>query len=211
MFAAQMRDDDYYYSDDDDSGFDAAAAKPQVVATDDDEEMEPELDDFEDRPVVSNRNQEERVLITKAGYEKMVEELKELKTKGRKEVAARIKEAIAFGDLSENAEYEEAKNAQAFLEGRILELEEKVKNAEIIKSNKATIVQLGAKVKIKDLESGNSFEYTIVGSTEADPMAGRISNESPVGSALLERKVNDEVTVLTPKGRVQYKIESLKY
>jgi transcription elongation factor GreA len=211
MFAAQFRDDDYFYSDDDDSGFDAAASKPQVVATDDDEEMEPELDDFEDRPVVSSRNQEERVLITKAGYEKMVEELKELKSKGRKEVAARIKEAIAFGDLSENAEYEEAKNAQAFLEGRILELEEKVKNAEIIKSNKATIVQLGAKVKIKDLETGQSFEYTIVGSTEADPMEGRISNESPVGSALLERKVNDEVTVITPKGRVQFKIESMKY
>jgi transcription elongation factor GreA len=210
MMLADMRDDDYYYSDDDDNSYDASAT-PAVAATDDEEEMEPELDDFEDRPSVAKVNNDERVLVTREGYEKLQEELKNLKTKGRKEVAARIKEAIAYGDLSENAEYEEAKNAQAFLEGRILELEDKVKNAEIIKSQKATVVQLGAKVKIKDLDSGQTFEYTIVGSTEADQLAGRISNESPVGSALLEHKVSDEVTVISPKGRVKYKIESMSY
>ncbi|PIQ78779.1 transcription elongation factor GreA [Candidatus Peregrinibacteria bacterium CG11_big_fil_rev_8_21_14_0_20_41_10] len=154
---------------------------------------------------------EKATLLTKDGLRKLEEELESLKKVKRREVAARIKEAISYGDLSENSEYEEAKNEQAFVEGRILELEEKVKSAQVIKSNKGVIVQLGAKVKIKDMENNEVSEYTIVGSTEADPLEGRISNESPVGAALLERKVGDELEIVAPKGMVKYKIMSLSY
>jgi len=154
---------------------------------------------------------EKATLLTKDGLRKLEEELESLKKVKRREVAARIKEAISYGDLSENSEYEEAKNEQAFVEGRILELEEKVKSAQVIKSNKGVIGQLGAKVKIKDMENNEVSEYTIVGSTEADPLEGRISNESPVGAALLERKVGDELEIVAPKGMVKYKIMSLSY
>ena len=152
-------------------------------------------------------------LITKDGLNKLVEELDNLKNVKRREVADRIKEAISYGDLSENSEYEEAKNEQAFVEGRILELEEKIKNAKIIsgKSKTTKTVQLGTKVHLKNLSKNkDDLEiYTIVGSTEADPFEGLISNESPIGSALLDKEKGDKVKVVVPAGSVEYKVVKL--
>ena len=146
-------------------------------------------------------------LVTKEGLKKLEEELAQLKNVKRKEVAARIKEAISYGDLSENSEYEEAKNEQAFVEGRILELESKVKNAEIISEHQGTqTVQLGNGVTLKNLASGEKEVYTIVGSTEANPFDGKISNESPIGSVLLDRKKGDTVEAIVPGGKVKYEI-----
>ncbi len=148
-------------------------------------------------------------MVTKEGLEKLKEELDQLKSKKRKEVVERIKEAISYGDLSENSEYEEAKNEQAFVEGRILELEEKIKNAKIISDKQKTaLVQLGTTVHLKNLsKKKDDLEvYTIVGSTETDPFQGKISNESPVGSALLDRKKGDKIKVAVPAGSVEYEI-----
>lgn len=149
-------------------------------------------------------------LVTKDGYDKLVKELDHLQHVKRKEVAERIKEAISFGDLSENSEYEEAKNEQAFVEGRILELEDKIKHAKIIKEQHGDhkTVQLGATVHLKNLSKAKAEEevYTIVGSTEADPFEGKISNESPVGSALLDKKKGETVKAHVPAGTVEYKI-----
>lgn len=153
------------------------------------------------------------VLITKKGLEQLKIELEHLKTVKRKEVSGRLKEAISYGDLSENSEYEEAKNEQAFVEGRILELEKKVKNAKIIseRHTKIVSVQVGAKV-ILQMTKGKSEkeEYVIVGSTEADPFNNRISNESPIGEALLGKVKGDTVSVKTPSGKTEYKIVDLK-
>jgi transcription elongation factor GreA len=154
-------------------------------------------------------------LITKEGLEKLKEELNYLKEVKRKEVAERLKEAISYGDLSENAEYEEAKNEQAFVEGRILELEEKVKYAKIIDEKahtKGAIVQLGSKVIIQNLSSKTKVdeEYTIVGSTEADPINHKISNVSPVGKALMDRHVGEVIKVAVPGGKMEYKIVKVK-
>jgi len=148
--------------------------------------------------------------VTKEGLEKLEAELKYLKETKRKEVAARIKEAISYGDLSENSEYEESKNEQAFVEGQILELEEKVKNAEIIEEVSKTkkTVQLGNVVHLKNLSKAKDEPevYTLVGSTEADPIEGKISNESPVGAAVLGRAIGETVKVKVPAGSVEYKI-----
>ncbi|MEK7524285.1 MAG: transcription elongation factor GreA [Patescibacteria group bacterium] len=158
---------------------------------------------------------EEKVtLITKEGLEKLKEELNFLKEVKRKEVAERLREAISYGDLSENAEYEEAKNEQAFTEGRILELEEKVKYAQIIdeQHKKGALVQLGSKVVIQNLSGKTKVEeeFTIVGSTEADPINHKISNVSPVGKALLERRAGETVKVVAPAGIIEYKIVKVK-
>lgn len=153
-------------------------------------------------------------LITKEGLEKLKEELNYLKEVKRKEVAERLKEAISYGDLSENAEYEEAKNEQAFVEGRILEIEEKIKYAKLIdeKIKKGALVQLGSKVVIQNLSSKTKAEeeYTIVGSTEADPVNHKISNVSPVGKSLLDRRAGDVVRVAAPAGAMEYKIVKVK-
>lgn len=152
-------------------------------------------------------------LVTKEGLAKLKEELELLKNVKRKEVAERLKEAISYGDLSENSEYEEAKNEQAFVEGRIVELEEKMKYAKIIKENQdVKTVQIGTKVVIQDVgrKKADQEEYTIVGSTEADPLDRKISNESPVGAALLDGKKGDIVKVLTPNGPVEYEIMQLE-
>ncbi|MDA1060256.1 MAG: transcription elongation factor GreA [bacterium] len=148
-------------------------------------------------------------LITKEGLEKLKEELEELKTEKRKEVAARIKEAISYGDLSENSEYEEAKNEQAFVEGWILQLEDKIKHAKIISErSKAKTVQLGSTVHLKNLtKTRDELEiYTIVGSTEADPFEGKVSNESPVGTVLLDKQRGAKVKVVAPVGSIEYEI-----
>ena len=130
---------------------------------------------------------EKEVILTVAGLKNLEEELEQLKSVRRREIAARIKQAIEFGDISENSEYEDAKNEQAFIEGRILTLEKMLRNAKIIDDENIDIeaVHIGSKVLLKDLEFGDEFEYTIVGSVEADPGASKISNESPVGKAIL--------------------------
>lgn len=152
----------------------------------------------------------DQILVTKEGLKKLKDELDFLKTAKRQEVAQRLKEAISYGDLSENAEYEEAKNEQAFVEGRILELENKVKNAKIIGSKAATTgreAQIGSTVTVENKTDRDEPEsFTIVGTTEADLLEGKISNESPVGKALLGSKKGDIVSVETPSGTIKYEI-----
>lgn len=152
---------------------------------------------------------EEETLVTKEGLKKLKEELEHLKNVRRKEVAQRLKEAISYGDLSENSEYEEAKNEQAFVEGRILELERKIKNAKIIteKDGKIKDVNIGSSVTIRNITDEDEPEtYTIVGATEADPFDFKISNESPIGKALLSHIKGDTVKVPTPSGILEYEI-----
>jgi len=157
---------------------------------------------------------EDVVLLTREGLEDIKVECEFLKTKKRKEVAERLKDAISYGDLSENSEYEEAKNEQAFVEGRIVELEKMIKNAQIIDEKKAhsgKTIQIVTTVTIKSQTRGEEAEtLTIVGSTEADPFQNRISNESPIGSAILGHKKGDMVKVQTPAGEFEFEILDLK-
>jgi len=163
---------------------------------------------------MANTNTEEQVLITKEGLAKLKEELKHFKEVRRKEVAGRLKEAISYGDLSENSEYEEAKNEQAFIEGRILELENMINNAKIITETKKSLdatVQIGTTVTVQNVTENDEPEtYTIVGSTEANPTEYKISNESPIGSALLGKAKNDIVKAKVPAGIFEYKILKVK-
>ncbi len=154
---------------------------------------------------------EKETLLTSEGLRKIEEELEESKTVKRREVAERIKQALAFGDISENSEYDEAKNEQAWLEERISKLEALLRNARVIDDDEITldVVSVGSKVTILDTEFDEELEYTIVGSAEADPCDGKISNESPVGQALLGREVNDLVSVQVPDGVAEYKILSI--
>ncbi len=151
-------------------------------------------------------------LVTKEGLKKLKEELEYLKTVRRQEVAQRLKEAISYGDLSENSEYEEAKNEQAFVEGRIIELEQKIKNAKIIGEKRADVrhgkeVDIGSTVTVANRTDNDDPEtYTIVGSTEADPLDQKISNESPIGKALLSKKKGDLVEIASPSGQIRYEI-----
>lgn len=151
---------------------------------------------------------EKDVMLTRDGLEKLEQELEELRSVKRTEVAERIKEAIAFGDLSENSEYDDAKNEQAFIEGRILTLEKMIRNAKVIEENIQVegVVSLGCFVKVRDVEFDEVMEYKIVGTVEADPMDNRISNESPVGAAVLGHRVGETVDVATPMGNVKFEI-----
>lgn len=150
----------------------------------------------------------EQLIMTKEGYEELVKELQTLKTERRAEISEKIKIARGFGDLSENSEYDDAKNEQAKIEARIVEIEAMLKNVEIIKDIKgaAKTVMVGVKVKVYDEEFDEEDEYHIVGSTEADPASNKISDESPVGKALLGHKVNDTVVVEAPAGEIKLKI-----
>ena len=152
------------------------------------------------------------VLVTPNGYKKLEEELEQLKTVKRHDVTEKIKNAISYGDISENSEYEDAKNEQAFVEGRILTIENMLRNAKVINGDdvKTDRVRVGAKVSLEDLEFNETVEYTIVGSTEADPEANLISNESPLGEAILGKRRGDICDVNTPSGVMQYKILSIK-
>lgn len=151
---------------------------------------------------------EKKVVLTYEGLKRMEEELENLKTVRRKEVADKIKEARGQGDLSENAEYDAAKEEQAEIESRIVVLEKMLKNAEVIDDEEISndIISIGCKVKIYDVEFEEELEYAIVGSAEADPMEGKISNESPVGKTLLGHKIGDLVEVETPAGMVEFRI-----
>ncbi|KXS49513.1 transcription elongation factor GreA [Halanaerobium congolense] len=155
---------------------------------------------------------EQQVMLTEEGYEKLENELEYLETEKRREVAKRIKVAREFGDISENSEYDDAKNEQAFVEGRIQEIKNMINNAHVVKDEDVTDkkVNLGTTVMLHDLDSDEKISYTLVGSAEADPLNYKISNESPIGKAILGHGIGDEVTVETPAGEVNYKIISIK-
>ncbi|MBS8265005.1 transcription elongation factor GreA [Mesobacillus boroniphilus] len=150
--------------------------------------------------------------MTQAGKEKLEQELEQLKTVKRKEVVERIKIARSFGDLSENSEYDSAKEEQAFVEGRITTLENMIRNAKIIQEDEVSTdaVSLGRTVTFVELPDGDEESYTIVGSAEADPFEGKISNDSPIAKSLMGKKVDDEVTVQTPGGEMNVRITSIK-
>ena len=152
-----------------------------------------------------------KVILTSEGLEKLEQELEYLTTEKRQEVAAKIKQALAFGDLSENSEYDEAKIEQAQVEERIKALDNMLKNVQIIEEDGIDTKKVGrgSKVKVLDIEFDEEMEYTIVGSTEADPSQNKISDESPVGKALLGQKKNKIVEVTVPAGVIQLKILSI--
>ncbi|MCL2499649.1 MAG: transcription elongation factor GreA [Defluviitaleaceae bacterium] len=151
---------------------------------------------------------EKKTMLTYEGLKRLEDELQELKVVRRKDVAAKIKEARSQGDLSENAEYDAAKEEQAEIEARIGLIEKMLRNAEVIDEDEldGDAVTIGRKVTILDKEFNEEVEYLIVGSTEADPIGGRISNESPLGMALLDKKVGDNISVEAPDGVIKYKI-----
>ncbi|OFX26922.1 MAG: transcription elongation factor GreA [Armatimonadetes bacterium RBG_16_67_12] len=151
---------------------------------------------------------EKETILTESGLRKLEDELEHLKGTKRKEIAERIKQAKEFGDLTENAEYDDAKNEQAFVEGRILQLEQMLRNARVIDNHAAAsgTVSVGSTVTLKDVAAGDQLTYTIVGSAEADPLRDMISNESPVGQALIGRKKGDTVTIRVPAGTLKYTI-----
>jgi len=151
---------------------------------------------------------EKEVLLSEEGLKKLEEELEHLKSVRRREVAERIKQARSFGDLSENSEYEDAKNEQAFIEGRIMTLEKMLRNARVIKAadQNPQEITLGTQVKLRDLDTGEEAVYRIVGSTESDPGNHKISNESPVGRALMNHKIGDRVEINVPLGVIRYEV-----
>ena len=153
-------------------------------------------------------SQTKQFIMTYEGVKKLEEELEYLKTVKRKEITEKIKVALGYGDLSENSEYDEAKNDQAFVEGRIVQLEAMLKNAVVVDESEIPndMVSVGSKVKVKDYEFDEDVEYTIVGSAEADPMNFKISNESPVGKALIGKKVGEIVEVVIPDGVNKFEI-----
>ncbi len=154
-------------------------------------------------------SQKQEILLTAEGYLELENELNDLKLNKRPEVIKALKEARALGDLSENADYDAARDAQAKLEGRIKELEFKLENAKIISGNNKDVVSVGSTITISYIDDDEKEEYKIVGSLEADPFNNKISNESPIGSAVIGKKVNDVVTVETPNGSFDVKIETI--
>ena len=157
-------------------------------------------------------SQTKKNIMTYEGIKKLEEELEYLKTVRRKEITEKIKVALGYGDLSENSEYDEAKNDQAFNEGRIIQLENMLKNAVVVDESEIPTdkVSVGSIVKVMDYEFDEEVEYAIVGSAEADPMNFKISNESPVGSALLGNKVGDVVEVTVPSGVSKFEILEIR-
>ncbi len=147
-------------------------------------------------------------ILTIEGLAKLEDELDFLKSKRRAEIALRIKQSLAFGDISENSEYDEAKNEQAFVEGRIVQIESILRTAKVIDDDdiKTDTVGIGCKVTLKDIELGDEVEYTIGGSAEADPINLKISNESPVGKALMGKGIGSTVDIIVPDGIIKYQI-----
>lgn len=153
-----------------------------------------------------------QVILTYEGVRKIEDELEHLKTVRRKEVTQKIKTALSFGDLSENSEYDEAKNEQAFVEGRIATLENMLKNAKIIDDEdiKTDVVSIGSVVKVRDLEYDDEFDFIIVGSAEADPGKMKISNEAPIGKGLLGKKVGEKAEIQVPDGIITYEVLEIR-
>lgn len=157
-------------------------------------------------------SEQKKYVMTYEGIKKLEDELEFLKTVKRKEITEKIKVALCYGDLSENSEYDEAKNEQAFVEGRIIQLENMLKNASVIDESEISTdtVNIGSIVNVKDYEFDEEVEYSIVGSAEADVMKNKISNESPVGKALMGKKVGDVVDVVVPGGVCKYEILGIR-
>ena len=149
-----------------------------------------------------------QTILTSEGLARLEEELEELKTVKRKDVADKIKVALSFGDLSENSEYDEAKNEQAIIEARIAQLDAMLKNAKVLDDDEVTTdkVSVGSKIRLKDIEFDEEVEYSIVGSTEANPDEGKISDESPIGKGLMGRSVGDVVEIEVPSGMIEFEI-----
>ncbi len=160
---------------------------------------------------MDNTAYNDELLLTKDGLEKLENELNHLRTVKRKEIAGRIKEAISYGDITDNSEYEDAKNEQAFVEGRIITLEKMLRRARLLEKsdNDDSNVSLGSRVRLKDLNLNKDYEYTIVSTAEADPTEYKISNESPVGKAIIGLAVGEQVEVKVPAGTFKYKIEAI--
>jgi transcription elongation factor GreA len=152
------------------------------------------------------------VILTKEGYQRLKDEIEYLQTEKRREVAERIKTAREFGDIAENAEYDDAKNEQAMLEARIAKLEERLSAARVIEKREISkdVVSIGAKVRLRDVDAKQTVEYHIVGSAEANPAEYKLSNESPVGQAIMGKKKGETVEVKTPRGSLKYKILEIK-
>jgi transcription elongation factor GreA len=152
------------------------------------------------------------VILTPQGYEKLKAEIEYLSNDKRREVADRIRQAREFGDIAENAEYDDAKNEQALLEHRIAMLEERLTAARVITKKEITkdVVSVGSKVRLRDISQNKTFEYHIVGSAEANPAENRLSNESPVGKAILGKKKGEVVVVAAPRGSFKFKILEIK-
>ena len=152
------------------------------------------------------------VILTPQGYEKLKAEIEYLSTEKRREVADRIRAAREFGDIAENSEYDDAKNEQALLEHRIFTLEERLRSARVISKKEIAkdVVSVGSKVRLRDMEQNKTFEYHIVGSAEANPAENRLSNESPVGKAILGKKKGEVVEVAAPRGSFKFKILEIK-
>lgn len=154
---------------------------------------------------------EKEVILTADGLNKLEKKLEHLRTVRRREVAERIRQALELGDISENSEYEDAKNEQGFIEGQIIEIEKMLRNARVIDEQdvNSDVVNVGSKVTLIDVNDKTEFEYKIVGSAEADPAQAKISNESPVGRSLMGKKVGDVVNVEVPIGTIKYKIKAI--
>jgi transcription elongation factor GreA len=152
------------------------------------------------------------VILTPEGYKKLTQEIEYLSNEKRREVADRIRTAREFGDIAENAEYDDAKNEQALLEHRIATLEERMRNARVIEKKDIAkdVVSVGSKVRLRDLDAKQTVEYRIVGSAEADPAENKLSNESPVGKAIIGKKKGETVEVSAPRGAMKFKILEIK-
>src|SRR6266508_1736646 len=152
------------------------------------------------------------VILTREGYEKLKQEIEHLSTEKRREVAERIRTAREFGDITENSEYDDAKNEQALLEHRIATLEERLLSARVIEKKDIAkdVVSVGSKVKLRDMGANKTFDYRIVGSAEANPAEQKLSNESPVGKAIIGRKKGEVVEVVAPRGALKFKILDIK-
>ncbi len=155
---------------------------------------------------------EREVVLTEEGYHKLKEEIDYLSNVKRREVADRIKEAREFGDISENSEYDDAKNEQAQLEARILGLEQQLRNARVVDAETVSTetVSIGARVTLKDLASKKNTEYSLVGSAEANPREHKLSSESPLGKAIIGRKKGEKITVATPRGAMEYQVMKIQ-
>ena len=152
------------------------------------------------------------IVLTPKGYDKLKKEIEHLSTVKRREIAERIRTAREFGDIQENAEYDDAKNEQALLEHRIATLEERLRSARVISKRDITtdVVSVGSRVRLRDVAAKKTFEYHIVGSAEADPADNKLSNESPVGKAIIGKKKGETVEVAAPRGALKFKILEIK-
>ncbi len=157
-------------------------------------------------------NMDHRIVLTSGGYQKILKELEHLRTVQRREVADRIRDSKQFGELTENAEYEDAKIEQAFIEGRIQDLKHIIQSAQVLEEDEISVdtVGLGSIVTVLDLDENEEWEFTLVSSIESNPDEDKISDESPIGEQLFGKKVGDEVSVKIPDGKIRYRIEKIR-